>query len=65
VALLVYLMLVKQCQTAPRQPYAIHIMCPLDLANDLLQPFTQQPVSDVMHNCSFHLKREAVSITIG
>ena len=58
-------MLVKQCQTAPRQLYAILIMYPLGLANDLLQPFTQQPVSDVMHGCSFRLKGEVVPLTIG
>ncbi|MDQ3053713.1 MAG: hypothetical protein M3R66_07775, partial [Actinomycetota bacterium] len=55
-------MLVKQCQAAPRQPYAILIMHPLGGADNLFQPFTQQQVSDVMHNCSLRLKSYSVPL---
>jgi hypothetical protein len=50
---------VKQRQ-AECQPHAIFVMRPLGSGDHLFQPFTQQPVPDVMHGYSLLQERKAV-----
>jgi hypothetical protein len=50
---------VKQRQ-AECQPHAIFVMHPLGSGGHLFQPFTQQPVPDVMHGYSLLQERKAV-----